>query len=311
MFLSDVSIKRPVFATMMMLVLVVLGIVSYKRLAIDEYPDITYPVIIAQTTYPGASPDVMMREVSKPIEEALNTVQGIKEITSTSLEGTSIVRLTFHLDVDVAVAQQDVMSKLARIRRQLPQDIEEPIIRQFDPNDAPIMTIALQSSERSIREITDLATEVVQVRIEANEGVGGVNIVGGNARQIRVQVNPDALRAYGLSPAQLTTALQRENQEVPAGRIERGATERLVRVTGRIIDPAAFADIPVAVRNGTPVRISDVAVVIDGAENRRTGAEISGAEGSASAVSLEVLKISGSNTVQVADRVRETVGELE
>ena len=108
MFLSDVSIKRPVFATMMMVALVVLGIVSYKRLAIDEYPDITYPVVIAQTTYPGASPEVMMREVSKPIEEALNTVQGIKEITSTSLEGASIVRLTFHLGVDVAVAQQDV-----------------------------------------------------------------------------------------------------------------------------------------------------------------------------------------------------------
>src|SRR5215207_2774095 len=311
MFLSDVSIKRPVFATMMMVALVVLGVVSYKRLAIDEYPDITYPVVIAQTSYPGASPEVMMREVSKPIEETLNTVQGIKEITSTSLEGVSIVRLQFNLGVDVAVAQQDVQAKVARIRRQLPEDIQEPIIQHFDPNEQPIMSIALRSSERPIREITDLAIEVVQTRIEAIEGVGGVNVVGGNARQIRVQVNPDALRAYGLSPAQLTTALQRENQEVPAGRIERGATERLVRVTGRIIDPAAFADIPVAVRNGTPVRISDVAVVIDGAENRRTGAEISGAEGSASAVSLEVLKISGSNTVQVADRVRETVGELE
>ena len=313
MFLSDVSIKRPVFATMMMVALVVLGIVSYKRLAIDEYPDITYPVIIAQTTYPGASPDVMMREVSKPIEEALNTVQGIKEITSTSLEGTSIVRLQFHLGVDVAVAQQDVMSKLARIRRALPQDIEEPIIRQFDPNDAPIMTIALQSSERSVREITDLATEVVQVRIEANEGVGGVNIVGGNARQIRVQVDPVALRAYGLSPAQLTAALQRENQEVPAGRIERGETERLVRVTGRIVDPASFADIPIAVRNGTPIRIGDVATVVDGAEERRTAAEIwnAGEKAPVSAVSLEVLKIAGSNTVAVADAVRGVVLELE
>jgi HAE1 family hydrophobic/amphiphilic exporter-1 len=117
MFLSDVSIKRPVFATMMMVALVVLGVVSYKRLAIDEYPDITYPVVVAQTTYPGASPEVMMREISKPIEEALNTVQGIKEITSTSLEGVSIVRLQFNLGVDVAVAQQDVQAKVARIRR--------------------------------------------------------------------------------------------------------------------------------------------------------------------------------------------------
>src|SRR4051812_43332651 len=311
MFLSDISIKRPVFATMMMVALVVLGVVSYKRLAIDEYPDITYPVVIAQTSYPGASPEVMMREVSKPIEESLNTVQGIKEITSTSLEGVSIVRLQFNLGVDVAVAQQDVQAKVARIRRQLPEDIQDPIIQHFDPNDSPIMSIALRSNERSIREITDLANEVVQTRVEAIEGVGGVNIVGGNARQIRVQVDPVALRAYGLSPAQLTAALQRENQEVPAGRIERGATERLVRVTGRIIDPAAFADIPVAVRNSTAIRIGDVAQVIDGAENRRTSAEISDPTGTASAVSLEVLKISGANTVQVADAVRATVAELE
>src|SRR6478735_8988863 len=209
MFLSDISIKRPVFATMMMVALVVLGVVSYKRLAIDEYPDITYPVVVAQTSYPGASPEVMMREVSKPIEEALNTVQGIKEITSTSLEGVSIVRLQFNLGVDVAVAQQ------------------------------------------------------------------------------------------------------RENQEVPAGRIERGATERLVRVTGRIVDPASFAGIPVAVRNGTPIRIGDVAQVIDGAEERRTSTEITDASGSADAVSLQILKISGANTVAVADAVRAAVGDLE
>jgi HAE1 family hydrophobic/amphiphilic exporter-1 len=307
MFLSDISIKRPVFATMMMVALVVLGIVSYKRLAIDEYPDITYPVVIAQTTYPGASPDVMMRDVSKPIEEALNTVQGIKEITSTSLEGVSIVRLEFNLGVDVAVAQQDVQAKVARIRRSLPEDIDDPIIQHFDPNDSPIMSVALQSKERSIRELTDLANEVVQTRIEAIPGVGGVNIVGGNARQIRIQVDPDAMHAYGLSPAQITTALAQENQEVPAGRVERGALERLVRITGRIVDPKDFSNIPVAVRNGTPVRISDVATVVDGTEDRRTGAEINHVP----AVSLDILKISGSNTVEVADAVRGTVAELE
>src|SRR6476661_3074138 len=307
MFLSDVSIKRPVFATMMMVALVVLGVVSYKRLAIDEYPDITYPVVVAQTTYPGASPDVMMRDVSKPIEEALNTVQGIKEITSTSLEGVSIVRLEFNLGVDVAVAQQDVQAKVARIRRSLPEDIDDPIIQHFDPNDSPIMSVALQSNERSIRELTDLANEVVQTRIEAIPGVGGVNIVGGNARQIRIQVDPNAMHAYGLSPAQITTALAKENQEVPAGRVERGAMERLVRITGRIVDPRDFSNIPVAVRNGTPVRISDVATVVDGTEDRRTGAEINHVP----AVSLDILKISGSNTVEVADAVRATVAELE
>ncbi|MDB4915987.1 MAG: acriflavin resistance protein [Gemmatimonadetes bacterium] len=315
MFLSDISIKRPVFATMMMVALVVLGIVSYQRLAIDEYPDITYPVVITQTAYPGASPEVMMRDISKPIEEALNTVQGIKEIGSTSLEGISIVRVQFNLGVDVLSAQQDVQAKVARIRRSLPADIQDPIVQHFDPNDSPIMSIALQSKERPIRELTDLANEVIQTRIEAIPGVGGVNIVGGRARQIRVQVDPDAMRAYGLSPLQLTTALQLENQEVPAGRIERGSTQRLVRITGRILDPKAFADIPVAVRRGTPIRIRDVATVVDGAEDRRTGAEITSTVGgtavSSPAVSLDVLKISGSNTVEVADAVTAAVIELE
>src|SRR5213593_2247646 len=176
MFLSDVSIKRPVFATMMMVALVVLGVVSYRRLAIDEYPDVTYPIVTVQTSYPGASPEVMMRQVSKPMEEALNTVQGIKEINSTSYEGGSQVRLSFNLGVDIGVAQQDVQAKVARIRRSLPPNIDEPIIQHFDPNDAPIMSIAMQSSERGIRELTDLANEVVGVRFEAIPGVGGINI---------------------------------------------------------------------------------------------------------------------------------------
>jgi HAE1 family hydrophobic/amphiphilic exporter-1 len=307
MFLSDVSIKRPVFATMMMVLLIVLGVVSYNRLAIDEYPDITYPVVIVSTTYPGASPESMMRDVSKPIEEALNTVQGMKEITSTSQEGSATVRLMFNLGVDIGTALQDVQAKIARIRRQLPPNIDDPIIRHFDPNESPIMAIAIQSTERSIRELTDLADETIQPRLEAIPGVGGVNIVGGNARQIRIQLDPSAMRAYSISPAQVAAALRRENQEVPAGRVQRGLSEQLVRITGRVQEPRAFAEVAVTVRNGVPVRVGDLATVVDGAEERRGGAEIQGTP----AVSVEVLKVSGSNTVQVADSVRHVLGQLE
>ena len=307
MFLSDISIKRPVFATMMMVLLIVLGVVSYNRLAIDEYPDITYPVVIVSTSYPGASPESMMRDISKPIEEALNTVQGMKEITSTSMEGNATVRLMFNLGVDIGTALQDVQAKIARIRRQLPPNIDDPIIRHFDPNESPIMAIAIQSSERSIRELTDLADENIQPRLEAIPGVGGVNIVGGNARQIRVQLDPAAMRAYAISPVQVAAALQRENQEVPAGRVQRGVSEQLVRITGRVREPRAFADVAIVARNGVPVRVGDVATVVDGAEERRGGAEIQGTP----AVSVEVLKVSGSNTVQVADSVRHVLGQLE
>ena len=307
MFLSDVSIKRPVFATMMMVALVVLGVVSYRRLAIDEYPDITYPVVVVQTTYRGASPQVMEREVSRPIEEALNTVQGVYEITSTSGEGSSMVRVQLNLNVDVMEAQQEVMSKVAAVRRELPQDIEDPIIRRFDPNDRPIISIAMQSAERPIRELTDLADEVIKTRIEAVTGVGEVNVNGGSARQIQVQLDPVAMRAYGVAPSQVSQALQRENQEVPAGRVERGETQRMIRVTGRIKDPAQFGDIVVATRDGVPVRVRDIGTVVDGSEIPRSAAYMNGAR----AVTLDVLKISGSNTVAVAEAVKHTVQEVE
>ncbi|HEX2090972.1 MAG TPA: efflux RND transporter permease subunit [Longimicrobiaceae bacterium] len=307
MFLSDVSIRRPVFATMMMVALVVLGVVSYGRLAIDEYPDVTYPVVVAQTSYPGASPEVVEREVSRPIEEALNTVQGIKEVTSTSMEGSSMVRVQLELEVDVMAAQQEVQSKVARIRRQLPPGIDDPTIIRFDPNERPIMSLALQSGDRPLRDLTTIADEVISTRFEAIPGVGGVNVVGGARREIKVQLNPDAIRAYGISPGQVMSALQRENQEVPAGRVRRGSTERLIRVTGRVEDPRAFADIVVAVRDGVPVRLRELGTVVDGTAERRSAAFMSDVP----AVSIDILKVAGTNTVEVADKVRAAAAELE
>ncbi len=306
MFLSDVSIKRPVFATMMMLALVVLGVVSYRRLAIDEYPDITYPVVMVQTAYPGASPEVMERDVSRPIEESLNTVQGVREITSTSFEGSSMVRVMLQLGVNPMEAQQDVISKVARVRRGLPPDADDPVVIRFDPNERSIMSIAIQSAERPIRDLTDLADQIIAKRIEAIPGVGGVNVIGGTPRQIRVTLDHDAMVAYGISPSQVSAALARENQEVPAGRVWRGEQEKLVRVTGRIVDPLAFSDVVVSVRNGVPIKVRDLGRVIDGAAEPRSAAYMNETR----AVSVEVQKISGSNTVEVADAVRQVALDL-
>ena len=291
---------------MMMLALMVFGLVAYQRLAVDEYPDITYPVLIVQTAYPGASPEVMERDVSRPIEEALNTVSGIRELTSTSSEGSSNVRLMLHLDMDPMEAQQEVISKVARVRRQLPPDVDDPVIIRFDPNDRPIMSVALQSSERPIRELTDLAEQTIKPRFESVPGVGGVNVNGGATRQIRVQLNSEALVAFGISPLQVSQALARENQETPAGRVFRGETERLVRVTGRIRDPMAFADVVVVVRDGAPIRVRDVAKVVDGFADRRSATYINDVP----AVSLEVLKVTGSNTVAVSEGVTQVVDDL-
>ncbi|MBL8958840.1 MAG: efflux RND transporter permease subunit, partial [Gemmatimonadetes bacterium] len=307
MYLTEVSIKRPVFTTMMMVALVVFGVVAYQRLAVDEYPDITYPIVMANTSYPGASPEVMERDVSRPIEEALNTVQGIREITSTSSEGNSSVRVMLQLGMDPLEAQQEVIAKIARIRRQLPPDIDDPVINRFDPNDRPIMAVAMTSSERPLRDLTDLAEQTIKPRFESVAGVGGVNVNGGTTRQIRVQLNADALVAYGISPAQVSQALARENTETPAGRVIRGESERMVRVTGKIRDPRAFADVVIAVRNGAPIRVRDVATVEDGVADRRSASFI----GETPSVTLEVLKVTGSNTVAVSDGVKRVVEEVQ
>ncbi len=306
MFLSDISIKRPVFATMMMVALLVFGVVSYGRLAIDEYPDITYPVVIVSASYPGTSPEVMERDVSRPIEEALNTVQGIRELTSTSYEGASSVRVMLQLGVSVAEAQQEVISKVARLRRTLPPLMDDPVVTKFDPNDRPILSFAVFSNERPIRDLTDLAEQTIAPRIESIPGVGGVNVIGGRPRQIRVQLQPEAMQAYGITPTQVAQALDRENQDVPAGRVYRGDVEKLVRVTGRILDPASFSDIVVATRNGTPIRIRDLGTVIDGAAEARSAAFID----TTRSISVEIQKIAGSNTVQVADQSLAVIEEL-
>jgi HAE1 family hydrophobic/amphiphilic exporter-1 len=306
MILTEIAIRRPVFTTMMMVALVVFGIVSFNRLAVDEYPDITYPVVMANTSYPGASPEVMERDVSRPIEEALNTVMGIREITSTSSEGNSSVRVMLQLNMDPLEAQQEVIAKIARIRRQLPPDIDDPVINRFDPNDRPIMAVAMTSDERPLRDLTDLAEQTIKPRFESVPGVGGVNVNGGTTRQIKVQLNADALVAYGISPVQVSQALARENTETPAGRVFRGETERMVRVTGKIRDPMAFADVVVAVRNGAPIRVRDVATVVDGIADRRSASFI----GDVRSVTLEVLKVTGSNTVAVSDGVKKVVADM-
>lgn len=307
MFLSDISIKRPVFATMMMVGLVVLGVVSYKRLAVDEYPDVTYPIISVSVSYPGASPEVVERDVIRPIETALNTVEGLYELTSTSSEGSGNVRLQFNLGVDPTKMQPEVSAKVGRIRRSLPRDMQEPIITRFDPNDQPILAVAVSSSERSLRELTDLGDQVIRPRFESVGGVGGVQLSGAASREIHIELDPVALRSRGLTPDLVSAALASENQEVPAGRIRKGDTERSVRVTGRIIAPQAFADIIVAVRNGSPIRIRDVGRVIDTIAERRSASLL----GDTPTLTIEILKISGANTVQVADNVKAIIADIE
>jgi HAE1 family hydrophobic/amphiphilic exporter-1 len=305
--LSGIAIRRPVFTAMVMTGLLVLGIFSFRRLAIDEFPEVDIPVVTVQTTYPGASPQTVEREVTRRLEEAFNPVQGVDDITSVSLEGVSQIIIEFDLDRDVDIAAQDIRAKIEAVRQLLPDDIEEPIVQKFDPSQQPIMSLALSSESQPLVTLTSLADETIRRRIESVRGVGEVRLAGGLEREVRVFLLPERMRALGVSVPQVMAALQSQNLEVPAGRIERGGTEELVRVTGRIEDPLQFGQVIVTTRNGNPIRIQDVARVEEGTEEERSIALVNGDR----AVSLDVLKVSGANTVEVADGVNAAIAELQ
>ncbi|HEU4584154.1 MAG TPA: efflux RND transporter permease subunit, partial [Gemmatimonadaceae bacterium] len=304
--LSGLAIRRPVFASMVMLGLIVLGIFGYRQLAIDQFPDVDIPVITVQTTYPGASSETIEREVTRRMEEAFNPVQGVDNITSISLEGVSQVIVEFDLDRDVDAAAADIRAKIETIRRDLPQDIDPPIVEKFDPASLPIVSLALSSKTTPLVQLTSLADETIRRRLENVRGVGEVRIAGGLEREVRVFILPSRLQAVGVSVGEVMAALQSQNLEIPAGRVEKGGAERLVRVTGRITDPKQFGEVIVANRGGQPIRLRDVARVEEGNEEERSLALVNGER----AVSLDILKVSGANTVEVADGVRAAIEEM-
>jgi hydrophobic/amphiphilic exporter-1 (mainly G- bacteria), HAE1 family len=307
MFLSEVSIRRPVFATMMMLALVTLGTFSFRKLSIDQWPEVNFPFIVVQTIYPGASPETVERDVTRRVEEAVNPISGVRTLTSTSQEGLSSVFIEFELNVKDQVAQQDVRSKLEEIRDLLPEDIETPKVLRFDLADLPILSLALRSSTRSLRELTTVADEVMKKELEGIDGVGQVTVVGGEKRVIAVELDPERMAARAVTVDDLIPALASENREMPAGRLEFGAEERLVRVAGRLAGPADFDRLTVATRNGVPIRVGDVARTIDDAEFARSAAMVDGV----SAVGIDLRKARGANTVEVADRIKQKIQELE
>jgi HAE1 family hydrophobic/amphiphilic exporter-1 len=297
--LSGISIRRPVFTAMFMLGLVVLGLFSFRQLPIDQFPNVDIPIVVVQTIYPGASPETVEREVTRRLEEAFNPVEDVDRITSVSLEGVSQITIEFELRRNKDQAAQDIRSKIETVRRLLPTQIDPPIVQTFDPSAQPILSLALASSQLTPAQLTRLADEDIRRTLESVSGVGQVQIAGGLLREIRVFLDPQQMQSLSVSVPDVMAALQRQNLEVPAGRVERGAQEQLVRVTGRITDAAQFADIIVANRNGQPIRLGQIARIEDATEEERSLAFVNGRR----AVSLDILKVSGANTVQVADEV--------
>ena len=278
-----------------------LGLVSYRQLKVDQFPNVDFPIVAISTVYPGASPEAVERDVTKKIEEAINTVQGIRHVESTSQEGLSNIIVIFRVEASTQVASQDIRGKVATIRGELPREIEEPIVQRLDPNALPIVSVAVKAPGLSPQAATEIADKVIKKRLETVAGVGAVNLVGESTREIQVVVDRAKLEAYHLSLAQVVNALRNENVDFPAGSADRGSTEALVRVAARGRSAADIARIPVKRAGTTTIFVGDLAQVVDGVEQAKNLALLD----TAPALALDVLKQSGANTVAVADGVRD------
>ena len=307
MFLSDLSIKRPVFASVLMLSLVTLGVFSYRRLAVDLYPDVELPFISVVTVYPGASPESVEREVSKPIEEAVNPIAGVRKVGSVSREGVSQVWVEFELGVKVNDAAQEARAKVASIRGELPQAIEEPVVEKLDVTGLPIASLAVRSETMPPRELTTLVEKKIQRRLQSISGVGKVDLVGTARREVKVELDPARLEALGMGVDEVIAGLQSENLNTPLGRLTHANREAPLRIDGKPKEVRELAEVTIGQRGGRPVRLGEVATVVDGVEEPRSLALVNGEPG----IGLDVLKQSGANVVQVVDAVKAEIARLQ
>src|SRR5918997_1973688 len=250
--LAEICIKRPVFASMIILALVVVGAAGYMGLGVDRFPSVDLPTVSVRTGLPGGSPEEVENLLTRPVEEVVNTVDGIDELRSISGQGTSIVIATFKLDRDIETAAQDVRDRVSTVIRELPEDATPPIVQKFDNDSAPVLTVAL-SADRPLRELTELADKIVKVQLERAGGVGEVNVVGGLERAINVWVDAERLAAYRVPITQVREALRRQNTDVPGGNVAAGRREMTLRTLGRYAEARDFNDLVIASQRGAPV----------------------------------------------------------
>ena len=305
-FLASICIRRPVFATVLTLVLLVFGAVGYMNLGLDRFPKIDFPIITVTTRLPGSASEEVETEITDKIEEAVNTTSGIDELRSVSSEGISQVFITFVLEKDADIAAQEVRDKVNRILSDLPKDIEQPFVEKFDPDSMPVMTIAV-SSPSSIRDLTEYCDKVLRRQLESLSGVGQVLIVGGQKRQINVHLDGLKMRSHRLTVADVAKALQSQNLQVPGGTVKAGQLEFTLRTMGRVTSMAEIEQITVKNSGGHTITIGDLGHVEDGAEEVKSLARYDDTP----AVLLNIRKQSGTNTVEVARLLKERLAELQ
>ncbi len=285
-------------------VLAVFGVWAYPKIPIDMYPEVEFPIVTVTAVYPGADPETIESRVVDKLEEAISTVNGIKVMRSTSMENVGLVFVQFELERKADQAVQDVRDKVSSALKNLPKDLEPPIVERVDINAAPIMALALAGPMEK-RDLTALAKDVVKQRLQALNGVGGVDIIGGQEREFHVWIDPQRLESYGLAVGDVAQALVAQNVEIPGGRLDVGKNELSIKTRGQVFSARELGNIIITAAAGAPVRIADVARVEDGAEEHRSYATLNGK----SSVTLLVRKQSGANTVDVSHKVRPGAGQ--
>ncbi len=307
MWLTRISVNNPVFATMMMASLLVVGLFAYFKLSIEQFPDVEFPIVVVGTAYPGATPESVESEVTRPIEDAVNTISGVRSLTSRSLEGRSTVIIEFELTVDAVEAVQDVREKIAQVTPKFRDEIKTPEITRFSPDSQPIASIAVRTERRDLRELTTLADQVILKRLQTVRGVGQAYIVGGVKRRINILPNPEKMQAYGIGMDQLINVLKSENQQLPVGTLTRPQTEFVVQIEGRVTDPRNLAQLVLARRGGASVTLGDVATVEDGTEEKDAVALFDGDR----LLAISFIKVQGSNTLEVITGLKQAVKDLQ
>ncbi len=312
MWFTRVSLKNPVFATMLMAALVVMGLFAYQRLKVDQFPNIDFPVVVISTEYPGAAPEIVESEVTKKIEEGVNSISGINSLTSRSYENQSVVILEFQLSVDGRKAADDVREKVAAIRPSLRDEVKDPKVLRFDPASRAIWSLAVlpdasQGIVPDAVQMTNWAEQTLKKRLENVRGVGSVSVVGGTAREINLYLQPAAMQALGVTADQVVNAVKAENQDLPVGAIRSLEQERMVQIDARMQRPQDFGHIIVARKGSTPIRLSQVAQVHDGAEEVESLALYNGQR----TLLLSVQKAQDENTIEVINGLAKTLAEMQ
>ncbi len=320
--LAEICIERPVFAAMIILSLVVVGASSYFKLGVDRFPAVDIPTVTVRTNLPGASPEEAEAVIAQTLEEAVNTVEGVEQLRSVSSQGRAFVMATFNLNRDIDDAAQDIRDRVQGVTRLFPPGTDPPVVQKFDNERQGIMTIAL-SSNRSIRELSELAENVVKKQLERSNGVGEINVMGGTVRSINIWADSDRLAAYRIPITQIRSAIVRQNSDVPGGNVDAGRRELTLRTMGRVVDPGSFNDLVVTTINGSPIRIRDVGYAEDGTKEPRSASRLTdlsnvGDDPKARAqvpaipsVTIEIRRQTGANTMAVIEDVKKNLDVVQ